>query len=145
MLFLGGGLLAWNLFARGQAAYSLNFLPGKIKTLTWDGVRPVIVVEMIVQNTSNHSFNILSIAGNVYTNQNGKTILIGTVSDFVTKQIAPISENRLDISFRLQLQGVVADILNIFQTGLNPQTITLKAFANVDGLQIPLDYNYQLG
>jgi hypothetical protein len=144
LLILGGGLLAWNLFSRGQAALSLNFYPGRVKRLSWSGLGPVITLELSVQNTSNHSFNVLSIAGNVYTTQNGKDFLIGRVADFAPRAVAPVSVSTLDLDLSLQLTGVVQDLVNTFQSGLAGQSIKLQAYANVDGLQVPLNYTYKL-
>jgi hypothetical protein len=144
LLILGGGLLAWNLFSRGQAALSLNFYPGQIKRLSWSGLSPTLTIEMQVQNTSNHSFNILSIAGNVYTTQNGKDFLIGRVADFTPRAVAPVSVSSLDVDLSLQLTGVVQDLINTFQSGLAGQSVKLEAYANVDSLQVPLNYTYKL-
>lgn len=139
-----GALLAWNIYARAQAAYSLNFLPGRIKSLSFNGVRPVLTVEMQVQNTSNHVFNVLSIAGNVYVNSGGKDYLIGDVEDFQPVQIAANSVKVLDIDLVLQITGVVSDMIQTVSSGVTPQTVKLAAFANVDQLQVPLNYQYKL-
>lgn len=145
-VILGGlGLLvAWNLFSKGAAAYSLNFSPGRVKSFDWNGIRPVINLELQVQNTSNHSFNVLSIAGNVYMTTNGKEYLVGTVTDFAPMTIAPISQSVVPLALSLQLTGVVSDLLSVFQSGLSGQTVRLSAFANVDQLQVPLNYTYNL-
>jgi len=91
LLIVAGGLIAWNIFSRREAAASLNFIPGKIKGISWEGMSPVLTIQMIVQNTSNHSFTILSIAGNVYLiKPDGKKYLIGYVSDFEKQTVAPI-------------------------------------------------------
>lgn len=144
LLILGGGLLAWNLFSRGQAALSLQFLPGRIKRLSWNGLSPQLTIELQVQNTSNHSFNILSVAGNVYATQNDKDFLIGRVSDFTPRTIQPVSVSTMDVNLSLQLTGVVQDLVNTFTSGLAGQTVKLQAYANVDSLQVPLNYTYKL-
>lgn len=144
ILIAGGGLLLWNLYSHGAAALSLNFLPGRIKKLSWDGLGPSLQIELQAQNTSNHSFNVLSIAGNVYVTQNGKDYLIGRVSDFTQVAVAPNSVSLIPLNISMQLTGVVQNLINILQSGLNAQTIKLQAFANVDALQVPLNYTYNL-
>jgi len=138
------GLLAFNLYSRAQAAGSLTFFPGKIRRLEWDGLNPVIVFELIVQNTSNHAFNINSFAGNVYTIANGHKYLIGYVYNFTTQAITSTSQAILEIRGKLQLAGVVSDLINAFNTGNFAQDISLESFANVDGLQVPVNYTYKL-
>lgn len=137
-------MLAWNIYSRAQAAGSLQFFPGRIKEIDFDGVAPVIVFELIVENTSNHAFNINSVAGNVYSYSNGKEYLIGYLYNFTPQKVDPTNQATLIVRAKLQLIGVVSDLLNAFQTGNFSQDISLKAFANVDGLQVPVNYSYQL-
>lgn len=144
-LLLGvAALFGLNLFSRAQAAGSLGFLPGRIKSFTWQGLSPVITFELIVQNTSNHAFNIYSIAGSVYALVNGKNYLIGYLSDFTSQSIAPHSQTTLIISAKLQVIGIVSDLLTALNAGNFSQVINLNATANVDYLQIPIEYSYKL-
>ena len=142
---IGGGVLAWNIFSRKKAAESLNFLPGRFVSFGWEGGRPVIVVSVIVQNTSNHSFNLLSIAGSVYTTSGGDQFLIGDVSDFTQKVIPPVSETTIEIKMRLRLIGIVSDLINSFTNNtIFDQTVQLEAYANVDNIQIAINDNFKL-
>ncbi len=143
ILLVGGGLIAWNLYSRTQAAKSLNFLPGQIKSFDYVNGYPVITIGLIVQNTSNHSFNLLSIAGNVKSVKDGTSYILGYVSDFTPQVIPPISETEIPLAIRLQLAGVLSDILTSLNAGFD-QSISLQAYANVDQLQVPIDYNYKL-
>lgn len=97
-----------------------------------------------MQNTSNHAFNIYSIAGSVYSQTNGKSYLIGYLSDFTPTAIAPHSQTTLIITAKLQVIGVVSDLLTALNAGDYSQVIDLKATANVDYLQVPIDYTYKL-
>lgn len=137
-------LLAWNIYSRARAAGSLTFFPGKIKKFDWNNGSPVITFELLVQNTSNHTFNLLSIAGNVFSLSNGKQYLIGYISDFRSQTVAPVSESTLQVQARLQLTGVVGDLINAFTSGDYSQEIHLAANANVDYIQVPIDYTYKL-
>lgn len=94
-----------------------------------------------VQNTSNQSFTIRSLAGNLYANN----YYIGNVSSFTLRTIAPNSQQVIFITARLQLIGIVNDILNAFENRNFAQTIEIKAMANVDNLQIPININYKIG
>jgi hypothetical protein len=145
LLLTGGAVLAWNIFSRKKAAESLNFIPGQFKTFAWENGNPVIVVTVLVQNTSNHIFNILSIAGNVYTETGGDEFLIGDVSDFVQKTIPPISETEIEVKMRLRLIGIVSDLITAFTSHtLFDQTVRLEAYANVDNIQVAIDDKFKL-
>jgi hypothetical protein len=119
-------------------------LPGNVKSIGWQWLSPVITISLIVQNTSNHSFNLLSIAGDLYSVKSDNDYLLGHISDFTSQTIAPNSETVVDVAVRLELLGIVSDLFNSVNTGI-AQTIHLSALANVDQIQVPLEYDYQIG
>jgi hypothetical protein len=141
ILLAGAALIGYNLISKHFAAGTLNFLPGQIKSISF----PVITVGIVIQNTSNQAYTLKSLAGNVYTNANGSIYNIGNVSNFTAQTINPNSQKTIPIDLRLSLIGVVSDIFNLITSGNFQQDIQLKGFANVDGLQIPLVFNYKLG
>ncbi len=71
-----GLLYLWNL---DKAASNLIYFPGRITGFSLNGLSPVITLELIVQNPSNVSFTIASLAGNVTSDGTQ----VGNVSDFV--------------------------------------------------------------
>lgn len=144
-LLLGGAvLLAYNAIARKVAAGSLNFLPGHIKGLRFDGVTPIVTVGVLVQNTSNQSFNINSLACDVFTVTNGKKYNIGNASFFQPQLISPNTQATIWIDLRLSLLGVVSDLLQTITSGNFGQDVTIEGTANVDGLQYPINLKYNL-
>ena len=70
--------------------------------------------------------------------------MIGYVYNFTTQAIAPTSQATLEVRAKLQMIGIVSDLINAFNSGNFSQDISLDAFANVDGLQVPVDYTYKL-
>ena len=143
-VLIGGGLLlAYNMFSRKVAAATLNFLPGQLKRLSTDGATPVLTIGVIIQNTSNQSYQLNSLAGNVYANNDGNVYNVGNVSTFTVQQILPNRQQEIVVDMRLSLTGIVSDLLNSIANGFG-QDIQFKGYANVDGLQIPIVINYKL-
>lgn len=136
-------LVGYNLFARKNAAGTLNFLPGNLKAIGSDGITPIVTVGLLVQNTSNQSYTLNSIAGTVYANNDGNTYNIGNVSSFEQQRISPNSQSELTVEMRLALIGLVSDVINSISSGYG-QDILFKGYANVEGVQIPIVINYKL-
>lgn len=142
-LLTGAALLAWRWLSKSSSAKSLIFLPGSVNGIYFDGITPYVRVGIIVQNTSNQSYTINSIAGNVTSYQNGKSYNIGNVSTFTQQQILANKQQTILIDVRLSLIGVVSDLLNIIDAGYH-QKIIFNGYANVENLQIPLNFEYTL-
>lgn len=142
-LIAAGALLAINWLRKKSSADSLIFLPGSIDGIYWDGFTPFVSLGIIVQNTSNQSYTISSIAGNVSSNVNGKIYNLGNVSTFTQQQILANSQQTIKVDIRLSLIGIVSDIINMINQGFR-QTITLEGSANVENLQIPLKFDYSI-
>ena len=83
-------------------------------------------------------------AGSVYAEANAKTYLIGYLSDFAAQIIAAHSQTSILLTAKLQTIGIVSDLINALNAGDFSQVIKLSASANVDYLQIPIEYEYKL-
>lgn len=139
-----GAFIFYSLFRKGKGLQTLNFFPDKIKSLDFDGLTPVLRIGIGVQNTSNQSFTINSIAGNVYSLTGGKTY-IGNVSMFSAVTIPKNSQQILIVQARLNLIGIVNDIIDALQGGNFSQKISIDLLANVDNLQIPIQQTFNIG
>lgn len=93
-----------------------------------------------MQNTSNQSFTLQSLAGNIYANN----ILVGNVAMFDAVQIEANSQGNLRLRASLLLIGVLQTIIDALD-GIKKQKIDLVARANVDNLQLPIDITYEIG
>jgi hypothetical protein len=142
-LFVGAVLIGYNLFAKKTAAGTLNFLPGQFHGIGTDGGTPVLSVGVLIQNTSNQSYQLNSLAGNVYANNSGNVYTVGNVSTFTRQTIYPNNQEEIIVDMRLSLTGIVSDLINSISSGFG-QDISFKGYANVDGLQIPILINYKL-
>lgn len=96
---------------------------------------------LVVQNTSNQYFTLNSIGGNIFANDK----LVGNVGSFVAQHIPANSQTTLYLKVKMNLIGIVSDIISAFTTGNIKQTIQLDATANVDTLQVPIKISYTIG
>jgi hypothetical protein len=136
-----GGLLIYSLFRKGKALGNLIFFPYSIKNIRFQGATPILSLGITVQNTSNQSFTLKSIAGELFANN----YLIGNLSQFTPLTINPNSEVVMYVDCRLSLLSIVGDIVNAIKTGAWSQNLELECMANVDNLQVPINITYKFG
>jgi hypothetical protein len=141
VLLGGAALIAYNIFIKGKALGSINFLPGQIKSFSFDGATPVLTVGIVAQNTSNQKFVIRSIAGSVTAD----SYYVGSVSYFNSVDVLPNSQVQVFVNIRFAAIGIVQDIINAFQTNDYTQEVIFKGYANVDNFQVPIENKYKVG
>jgi LEA14-like dessication related protein len=141
LLLFAGGILAYSLFRKSAAGGDLVFFPKGIRALKFEGSTPVLEMNLGIGNTSNQSFTIKAIAGNLYTNG----IYIGYVSNFNPVQIPPTSEAILPVSIRMSLIGAVSQLIDGLTNGSWSQDLELDMKTNVDNLVVPVVIKYKIG
>jgi len=144
-LLVGGGIIAYSLIRKGKAFKSINFFPDKIHGFEWEGLSPILVMGLGAQNTSNQSFTIYSIAGNAYSKEGSDLVYVGNISAFQPQVISPNSESILRVNIKLSLIGVANEIIEAVQYGDFTKTIVIKATANIDQQQIPINQTLNIG
>lgn len=139
ILLLGGaaGLYLWTL---SKAAGNLIYLPGSFTGFEW-GLSPEISATLIVQNTSNLSFTINSIAANVLSDGTQ----VGNVKSFVPTEIPSNSEAAVPIILTMQPIGIVNEIISIMTGGVGGRTVVISGSVNANGLQQAFSVEYKLG
>lgn len=130
------GLVA---FTKKKAADLLNFNFAGIDA-HFDGITPVITVNVAVQNPTNEAFHVRAITGNLTANNYD----IGTVSNFNAATIPPASQVIYPLDIRVSLFGIVSDLWNAIKGNGLQQKIKFDGIANVDGVSIPLIINRTL-
>lgn len=138
---IGGGIVAYNIFVKGKALGSINFVSGGVHSLAMQGINPILTVVVVAQNTSSQKFIVRSIAGNVTADG----YLIGYVSYFGETEILPNSQKQILVPIVMSPLGIVQDIINAFQMNDSTQEIQFKGYANVDNFQVPIDNKYKIG
>jgi LEA14-like dessication related protein len=135
------GIIAYNFFAKAAAAKRMNFFPGGVDSIHFDGDTPVITITLIAHNTSNQQMTINSLDGNISANGT----YIGNASSFIPQTIFPNSQSTVKVDIRLGVFNIVNDIIRAFQFGNFQQVINFTGSANVDNIQVPINMNYTVG
>lgn len=132
------GLYFYNLY---RAAGNLVFMPGNITGLSLNGITPVIQAELIVQNTNNVSFTVMSVAASVSSNGT----LIGNVSNFSPVTLPGNSQATIPLTLTLQPIALVNNIIGIITGGSGSTELSINGSLNADGIQAPISLTYKLG
>lgn len=135
------GVTAVYFYTLKQAAGRLTFFPGNILSMGFDGPAPVMTLEITVQNTSNATLSLYSMAGNVYANG----YLIGNVSSFRQMAIPGNSQRSIIVDIRFMLLGIVNDIITAFSTKNFSQAFSIEGTVNADGIAVPIKLDYKIG
>jgi hypothetical protein len=141
LLLAGAGVALYWLFRKASAAGNLVFTPGNVTNMTFDGATPTITFQVNAQNTSGTDLVLNSLAGNITSNGS----LIGNVSNFLQTTIPANTSTPITLVASLQILGIVNDIIKAFQYNNVQQNIELKGFANVNGIQAPIDLQLTVG
>lgn len=134
-------MLALALFAKARALGNLVFTPGSVSSMGFENGIPVADVTLLAQNTSTTGLTINSFAGNVFSNN----ILIGNIYNFSPVHLAGNSQTPVNVSIQFKAMGLVTDLIKAFQNNNFSQDITIDGFANVMGLQLPINLKFQFG
>lgn len=140
VLILAGfaGLYLWNL---GRAAGNLIYSPGNITGLSLSGFSPVITADLVVQNTSNITFTISSLAGNVTADGTQ----IGNISNFTPVIVPPNSQGVVPLTLILQPLGIVNELVSIIAGGVGKRDILIQGSVNANGSQFAFNVAYKVG
>lgn len=133
-------IVAIAIASRKKAAGLLNYFISGV-AIRWDGVVPIMRIDLGIQNPSNQDFTIKSLVGNVTANG----YQIANVSAFDTVQVKAASQVIYPIYLRLSFIGVVADIVNLITTGNGTtQSISFKGTVNASDVVAPIELNYKI-
>lgn len=138
LLVLGGLAVAyfWNL---SNAVNNLQFYPGDITG--FDLLPPTLYVNLNVQNTSNITFTINSLAASVTSDGT----LIGNISDFTPVVISANGQGAIPLTVRLLPIGIANDIISIYNGGSGNRTITINGSVNANGTQQSFSLSFKIG
>lgn len=134
-------MLGLYFYKQKDAAGHLIFFPGNITGMGFDNSTPYAQLTIQVQNTSNVSINLYSLAGQVYANN----ILIGNVSNFSPVTITGNSQVLIPVTIQFFLIGAVNDLIRSFQTNSFSQDISVEGYVNAANFQVPLKLTFKIG
>ena len=109
--------------------------------MRFEGVTPVMSFQVIAQNSSSLSVSVDSLAGNLFS----KGLLIGNVFSLLPIKIAGNSRGYVNVEARFFILGIANDIIASFQNRDFVQSITFEGFANVEGVQVPINLSFNVG
>jgi hypothetical protein len=109
--------------------------------LTFDGIVPVLHLDVAIQNPDENSFVIKSIAGQLSSNG----YPIGNVSAFTQATVPPLGQIVYPIYIRLSLISIVSDIVHVFTGGGVQQKVEFNGTTRIDNLTAPLSFEYTIG
>lgn len=133
-------LVAVSLYAQKRASGFLSFYIQGI-ALAFEGITPVLRLNVVLQNPSNEQFVVRSLTGQVFANDE----LIGNISSFVTVYVNPNSAVVLPVYVRLNVISIVSDLITLIQGGGGfSQTIKVTGTANANSIMTPINLSYKI-
>lgn len=141
ILLIGAGIVIAAAAAFTHRAVSLLNYVLKSVSFRWEGAAPVLRFVVAVQNVSNETFQVKSVVGKLLANG----YLVGNVSSFSPVTIGPASQSNLEIEVRMNLVGVVSDIVNTIEQGSGPgHELVFQGAVNASGIVQPLELKYKI-
>lgn len=134
------GLIALGFYAQKKAAGFLSYFIKSV-SISWDGIIPVLKVNIDIKNPSNEQFTIRSISGTVAANGNA----VGDFSSFQVVPINPNTQTTIPVFVRLAPLAVVSDLITLVLRGSgNSITLSLKGVVNANSVVTDLDMTFKV-
>ncbi len=133
LLLIGGAVALWAL-SKANTGQHLQFLP---VGASWDG--GALQIQVGVQNPTNDSLQYNSLAAQVTANGT----IIGNLSGFVPKLIAPNQQTTIPVNFTPNILGALSTIFNQVTQGGGGIMIGINGAANVNGITLPVSLTFQ--
>jgi LEA14-like dessication related protein len=131
---------AYYAFVTRKAIGMLNYYIKGVG-LTFDGYSPLLLLNIEIQNPSNSQFVINDFLGSLSVNGTN----VGSAESFVKTTIPAASQVTYPIIIRLNLIGVVSDLISLLQkqSGLS-MDVEFKGYVNASGIVAPVDLPYKI-
>lgn len=132
------------MITQKNAASNLVLYPHGVNEFFFDNENnPTFVASVLVQNTSNSTFTINSLAGNAVSGTD-KTI-VGNVSSFQPITIGPNQEQDFPIQIRMSPLGIVNEIIDAFTNKNTTRVVTVDGHVNANGYTVPVSLTFSVG
>jgi hypothetical protein len=128
------GIAGLWLYSKAHTGNSLQFVP---LGASWSG--GALQVDIGVQNPTQDSLQLNSLAGSVYVNGT----IAGNVSDFTPRLIAANQQTPIQLTYTPNILGTVVAVLNQVSNG-GGVLIGLNGSANVNGIPLPINLTFQV-
>jgi LEA14-like dessication related protein len=139
LLIAIAGAAYW-YFAEKKAITLLNYYVQGV-AVDFDGLTPIMKINIGIQNPSNQNFTVRDFIGNLTANGQN----IGTMSAFTPLEIPAASQAFYPVLIRMNAIGIVEDIISLIQsqTGIS-QTVVLDGYVNANGIVAPVHLSYKI-
>lgn len=135
------GLLAIGLLLQKKAAAALHYFIKGV-AISFEGITPVLRIDIMVQNPSNQSFTVRSIVGSLFVDGDK----VGDASMFQTVTIAPNSQAVMPVQVRLSPLAIVSDLVSLITKGSGiPKTLTFNGYVNANEIVNDVNMTYSIG
>jgi LEA14-like dessication related protein len=132
---------AYFVYTQKKAIGLLNYYIKNVG-LSFDGLTPLLLLNIGIQNPSNAQFVVNDFVGNISANG----FNVGTIYSFRKLIVPPASQVVYPVIVRMNLISIVSDIINLIQSGSGiSQTIVLTGVVNASGIVAPVTLNYKIG
>lgn len=134
------GFLLYSAY-KARSVANLLFFPGNVLSIGFLGANPVMTFNLQIQNTSSLPVVVNALGGNLFSNDT----LVGNV--YSTTPISVPANSRVYHTLEAQflLVGIVNNLIDAWQYKNFTQKLQLQGYANVSGLQVPLELEMSIG
>jgi LEA14-like dessication related protein len=139
ILLIGAGLIAFMLYEKASVVSNLKFIENGIDFNLSNPLRPLINLQIGVQNPTSGSITLQSLAGNFAVNN----VQSGNVSYFIPTVIGPNAQTEIVLHLTVNDAALIADIMNFIQNGgSTPLKVEVQATANIDNVPVPVSLSF---
>jgi len=138
VLLLGAGAVLLYFVTKGVSLNSLKYIITSSSIDVSNPLRPVITLQVTVQNPTSGSLTFYSLAG--YFSINGTQT--GNISYFATTIIQPNSQTVIPLQLSVSDLSLASDIVNYLSGGGGALTVSIVATVNVNNVPAPLTLSF---
>ena len=134
IFWLVGGAAALYLLSRFSFGQKSQFFLRSVKP-SGSPLRPIINVEMAVQNPTNATVTIKSITGSININDK----YLANVSAFGDQKVLPNQETIIKLTARPSAVGIFESVRELLTNPIGTTVASFQGSANVDGIVVPIN------
>lgn len=141
LLWLAAGAAALFFWAKSKAITALQFYISDVSADFING-KPVILLDVTIQNPTNERFTIQSVVGTLTAN--GQPI--GNVQSYVSRDVLPVNSTIYPVQIVISSLGVAMSVYNLITQGLGTsQEIGFNGAINASNIVAPVNLTAKIG
>lgn len=141
MLFVAAGAAALFFWAKSKALTALQYYISDVGADFVNG-KPIIILDVAIQNPTNERFTIQSIVGTLKLN--GQPI--GQVQSFVSRDVLPVNATIYPVNIIVSNLGIGMTVYNLITQGIGTsQTVSFDGSINASNIVAPINLSAKIG